>query len=208
MPLRFPHFSQFFAAAAATPADAPDIRDIHGLVPLTFWEMYHWHIIIACIAVIIITAMVIWLILRSKQVPPPTPIEIARREIAAARLVPAEQHKLFAVVVSDAVRRYLERAYHIPAPERTTEEFLQEMTRHAWMQGKLAELLKRFLEFCDLAKFAGQRFGETEREQLLQSASEFVETAETLRAPAASAGNDASPSVISATPGRNAPATP
>ena len=94
------------------------------------------------------------------------------------------QDKIFAIAASDAVRHYLENAYQMPAPERTTEEFLQVAASHVWLHGELTTLLRRFLEFCDLAKFAGQQFGAEEREQLLNAAREFIEAAEKLRQPA------------------------
>jgi hypothetical protein len=79
----------------------------------------------------------------------------------------------------------------MPAPERTTEEFLQVATNHVWLQGELTTLLRRFLEFCDLAKFAGQQFGAEERAQLLNAAREFIETAEKLRQPTTNSSDSA-----------------
>jgi hypothetical protein len=175
-----------------TPGAAPgqggstnaDIRDIHGLVPLTYWERHGTQIIAGSVAAIVAVAIVAWLLLRKKPRPPLTPIERARLELAAARaLLATGQDQAFAISVSGAVRHYLENAYQMPAPERTTEEFLQEAARHDWLRGELTVLLRRFLELCDLAKFAGQQYGPAEREQLHAAASEFVETADRLLHP-------------------------
>jgi len=163
---------------------APDIHDIHGLIPLTFWEQHGLQVIAAAIATVALVALLTWLLLRKKTKRALTPLERARQELAAAHaLLVTGQDKAFAVAVSGAVRHYLENAYHMPAPERTTEEFLQEAARHDWLRGELTVLLRRFLELCDLAKFAGQQYGPAEREQLHAAAVEFVETADRLLHP-------------------------
>jgi hypothetical protein len=189
--------------SASGPVNAPasgsavsagtDIHDIHDPILLTFWEKYGFWVVLASFTGVVLLALLLWWLLHKKVVAPLTPIERARQEIALARSVFA--HKAFAIAVSDAVRRYLENAYKMPAPERTTEEFLIEATRHAWLQGQLTILLRRFLEFCDLAKFAGQEFGEAERTQLLAAASEFVEAAEKLRNPPPAKSGKNSPPV-------------
>jgi hypothetical protein len=177
--------------AAASPANTEDIRDLHDLAHLTYWERNGTLIIASSVAGIILFTLTLWLLLRKKPAMRLTPYQVALRKLDAARAMTAEgQDKVFAIAASDAVRDYLEKAYHMPAPERTTEEFLLEAARHAWLRGELAALLRRFLEFCDLAKFAGQQFGPTEREQLLSAASDFLDAAEKNRQPpSASPGN-------------------
>ena len=164
---------------AAAANKGPDIHDLHGIAQLTFWERHGNEVIYAGIAAVILLAAILVVVLRKKPVPPLTPLERARQELAAARaLIATGQDQDFAITVSGAVRHYLENAYHIPAPEQTTEEFLQETLRHDWLKGELTDLLHRFLGLCDLAKFAGQQFGLAEREQLLAAATEFVEAAD------------------------------
>jgi hypothetical protein len=200
-------------AAQGLPSAAhasPDIHDIHSFVPLTFWEQYGLNVVLGSLAAILLIGWLTWRLLRKKMIPPLTPIERARQELAAARAMLASgEDKAFAIAVSDAVRHYLENAYNMPAPERTTEEFLQEAARHAWLQGELTVRLRRFLEFCDLTKFAGQQCGATEREQLLGAASEFVEAAERLRAPPAPAAKGAPPPLaVAPTGGWPTPSSP
>lgn len=161
-----------------------DIHDIHKLVPLTFWEQHGLQIILGSVASLLILAGALALLLRKKPAVVLTAYQKALQELQVASALHAQgQDKKFAIAASDAVRRYLENAYKMPAPERTTEEFLVEAARHTWLQGELTVLLKRFLEFCDLAKFAGQQFGEEERVKLLDAARAFLDAAEKLRAP-------------------------
>jgi hypothetical protein len=174
----------------------PDIHGLHDLVPLTFWERHRLHIVLGGSAVIVVLGVAIALLLRKKPQPPLTAIQRARQDLAAAHaLLVTGQDKPFAIAVSSAVRHYLENAYDMPAPERTTEEFLQEAARHNWLKGELTALLRRFLGLCDLAKFAGQQFGAAEREQLLATATEFVEAADLRLHPPSASDQKTSPAV-------------
>ncbi len=184
-----------------------DIHDIHNFVPLTFWEEHGRQIILGSVAGTLLLAGALSLILRKKPPVVLTAYQRALQELEIAKnLHAAGEDKKFAIAASDAVRRYLENAYKMPAPERTTEEFLQEAARHAWLQGELTVLLKRFLEFCDLAKFAGQQFGEEERGQLLASARAFLDAAEKLREPPPVPGKP--PKAVAAPPANPTPTTP
>ncbi len=183
-------------SAAANPAGTADIHDLHSLVPLTYWERNGVLIISSSVAVVILLALSLWLLLKKKPPVRLTPFQMALRDLEKARpLAEAGQDKAFAIAASDAVRHYLENAYRMPAPERTTEEFLLEAARHAWLRGELEAKLRRFLEFCDLAKFAGQQLGGPEREQLLAAARAFLDTAEKLREPPAPAKAGSPPPV-------------
>ena len=61
---------------------------------------------------------------------------------------------LFAEAVADILRVYLGQRFEFHAPERTTEEFLQELQRLPQMTDPQKTLLGQFLIFCDLSKFA------------------------------------------------------
>jgi len=199
-------------APAAGSATAPDIHDLHALAPLTFWEKHGTEILLYGTLGLALAIFIGWLLLRKKPVPPLTPYEQALLDLQFAHgFQDTGQDKVFAIAASDAVRRYLESAYQMPAPERTTEEFLQVAASHAWLQGELTALLRRFLEFCDLAKFAGQQFGTEERAQLLNAAREFIDTAEKFRRPktgaddAENTGSNPPPAPTPAQPALSAP---
>ena len=61
--------------------------------------------------------------------------------------------------LSDIVRRYLEGQLGLRAPERTTEEFLYEVSRDHALSAEHKELLGAFLQESDLVKFARFRPG-------------------------------------------------
>jgi hypothetical protein len=86
----------------------------------------------------------------------------------------------FCIAVSDTVRWYLEERFNFRAPERTTEEFLQELKNTSLLKRAQKESLGLFLERCDLVKFARYVPGEPELRDLHASAVTLVkETAPT-----------------------------
>jgi hypothetical protein len=111
------------------------------------------------------------------------------RELERRGAPGAETADTWFVELSAIVRRYLERRYDIRAPELTTEEFLQELSRGAAQVGSgtpapagelriSAEhraLLVQFLERCDRVKFAGYRPDSDESLATLNAARGFVE---------------------------------
>ena len=62
----------------------------------------------------------------------------------------------FYVDVSQVLRVYLEERFALRAPERTTEEFLQEVEAGGPLTTTQCLELRRFLQQCDLVKFAAQ----------------------------------------------------
>lgn len=83
--------------------------------------------------------------------------EIAYEELRAlvVRDLPGQGlDKEFYREISAILRRYIENRFLLHAPEQTTEEFLDELSRDTTLTPPHKELLKRFLTHCDLVKFA------------------------------------------------------
>lgn len=83
--------------------------------------------------------------------------------------------KLFMTLVSGALRVYLEERFELRAPERTTEEFLEELRGSEVLSGRQKELLADFLGRSDLVKFAGFEPNEEELRGLWDVAMDLVE---------------------------------
>lgn len=117
---------------------------------------------------------------RSPAVPapiaPPDPAVVARGRIEAAREWIGEPRR-YAGEVSDAVRHYLEDRFGLRAPERTTEEFLLDLSRRPTLDPRHQGPLAAFLEQCDLVKFAGWRPGAHELDGLEAAAIWVVDEA-------------------------------
>jgi hypothetical protein len=77
--------------------------------------------------------------------------------------------------LSDVLRRYLELRYHVPAPEQTTAEFLEEMRRSPHLPPEQQSALRDFLGRCDLVKFARVHPSPEECTTAAQMARAFVQ---------------------------------
>ena len=81
----------------------------------------------------------------------------------------------FCILVSDAVRLYLEEAFSLRAPERTTEEFLDELQSSALLSFSQKQSLADFLMRCDLVKFARDEPTVEHLKELYESALRLVD---------------------------------
>ena len=151
-----------------------DIKDIKGLVyffsPL---KLLIW---------IITGLIIIWLIFKlikklKKMAPQKKPHEIALEELEAARkqLAASGDAKEYYVRISDVIRRYIEIMFSLRAPEMTTQEFLLSLGNSPKLAGAHRELLKDFMEACDLVKFAKHTPAGTEIEGVFTTAKKFIE---------------------------------
>jgi len=162
--------------ASAAPAFA-DIRDIKPPVFIPNpWEWVWW--VMAALAVLaVILLLWMWWRWRKNNVPvvPPVPAHIRARQKLRQALALLTQPKPFCIAVSDAARTYLEERFTFRAPERTTEEFLRELSASELLSKPQKESLGRFLESCDLVKFAKYEPGEAELRELYGSAMRLVD---------------------------------
>jgi hypothetical protein len=112
----------------------------------------------AALGVVVLAAVSGWALWRrrpSRPVPLAASVralkELDRLEQSA--LPPAADSATFHTRVSDVVRRYLLERFGLPAPERTTSEFLGAAADVPELAA-CGELLRDFCDRCDLAKFA------------------------------------------------------
>jgi hypothetical protein len=104
-----------------------------------------------------------WLMHRDRPVPvePPLPPHAwAMRELArlATDDLPARgEVDAFFVRLSSIVRTYIEGRFGIAAPDRTTQEFIREASRHPDLSGDHGRALADFLRSADMVKFAAAR---------------------------------------------------
>jgi len=140
----------------------------------TLW----WLLVVLLIAG---SALLFWALYKPAQPPfGPNPNEVAQRKLRDVwALLGAPP--LFIEATADILRVYLEERFDVQAPERTTEEFLNELNQMPQMTGEQKELLGQFLRNCDFPKFARLDPTEEECRQLHTVAVKIVdETAPTL----------------------------
>ncbi|HLQ38453.1 MAG TPA: DUF4381 family protein [Planctomycetota bacterium] len=169
-------------AGAAPALEAPG-------APFPVRVRYGLWALLAVGAVLLLTGMVaFWRRRPGRRTPaavPLSPHARALRALARLRHLPRTtdaQVEAFYVEVSAVLRVYLEERFGLRAPERTTEEFLQELAQQHDLLGEQRPQLERFLSQCDLVKFAAQFPGEPVHQETFAIAEQFVETTRADRA--------------------------
>ena len=156
-----------------------DIKNVAAPVQ-TQSRWWIWLVVIAGVGTMAVVVL-IWLRRRGKDklervFKPAHEIAYQRlRELVARDLVGAGRTKEFYEGISDIVRRYIEHRFDLKAPERTTEEFLQEAGSTSLLSDDHKEMLGKFLQHCDMVKFA--RYGPTKEEiqKTFDLTMEFIE---------------------------------
>jgi hypothetical protein len=160
------------AGANGKPDDIYDIRQPYFyLKPLTWLWVTLAVLALAALAVVLWR----WLApLRARRAK--TAYELALEKLEKARALLNEKNpEPYAVFVSETIRTYLSQRFHTPSTRRTTEEFLRQMqTDTTTPLAAHRDLLRDFLEACDLVKFAHYEPGREELEQVQQRAVSFV----------------------------------
>ncbi len=144
----------------------------------------------AClVGVLLLAALAWWLWRRRRRQQPALPPEVVipPHEKARAKLREAlsllDQPRPFCILVSDTIRVYLEERFHLHAPERTTEEFLEELQSSALLGFDQKRTLGEFLLGCDLVKFARYEPGKAELQNIYDAANRLVDETQTATGP-------------------------
>ena len=161
-------------------ATASDIRDIKP--PLEIPNGWAWLWWTLAILAVIVAAILIWCWWQKRKthvlIVPPIPAHVRAKQKLAEALALISQPKPFCILVSDTARFYLEERFQFRAPERTTEEFLRELSGTDLLLSEQKESLGGFLASCDLVKFAKYEPGENELRELHGSALRLIEETE------------------------------
>lgn len=97
-------------------------------------------------------------------------------ELIAKDLIAKDQVKEFYFELTMIVRRYIERAHRVRAPEQTTEEFLAAISNDSRFSTVVVTRLKAFLEAADLVKYAAYRPPPEVVQRATGTAKDYVET--------------------------------
>jgi hypothetical protein len=160
------------AMLAPVAAAAGDIRDIRG--PIVPPPSHAWWPYLVLVAAAVIVAIVVRAIVRRRRKPLSPDAEAIRALESARELIERGDPQAFGSRVSDAVRTYVERAFDVHAPRRTTDELLADLMTDDSPVASHRAALGVFLEFCDLAKYARWSLSQTAMTGMLDSAEAFV----------------------------------
>ena len=133
------------------------------------------------IAVLLLaTALILYFRKRRKQIeaPPPIPPHIkafaALQKLIEEDFVGKNEFKLFYLHISAILRIYIEERFHIQAPELTTQEFLEILTKDQSLLKNHQKLLQNFLTHCDMVKFAEHQPDKNEIQNTFDACKAFI----------------------------------
>ncbi len=163
-----------------------DLVDIRAPV----YVFDQWWLLFTAIGIgLIAVGLLIWFVLRRKNQPPTLPVIVPAHERARQKLQAAldllDKPKPFCILVSDAVRLYLEERFELQAPDRTTDEFLDELRWRPVLSSGQKDLLRDFLVRCDLVKFAKVELAPNDLQGLYNSALTLIDQTAATEAPPA-----------------------
>jgi Domain of unknown function (DUF4381) len=182
------HASRAIAAITPDPNAVPqppepdplaELRDPVRLVEVPWPEWVWWAIGAGSALALALLAWIIVRIVRNRpKTPPPTAREIAIRELNTlrGRMLTAESYP-FSVEISDVLRKYISAHYSLHATQQTSPEFLASISDSPRFSAGDRELLAKFLERCDMIKFARIEADANENVKLMGEAVAFVEGA-------------------------------
>jgi hypothetical protein len=104
-----------------------------------------------------------------------SPPHVRARDRLRRALDAIHDARRFCTEVSDTLRSYLEERFELHAPDRTTEEFLDELQTSPLLSLAQKQALGEFLARCDLVKFARYEPGEPELRELWNAAMQLVD---------------------------------
>ena len=158
-------------------AGTNDIRDIKAPVPIP--DPWFWVWMAAAICVLAASALVAWFWWQKKRrLVPPVPVipaHVRAKQKLQGALSLLHDPRLFCILVSDTLRVYLEERFSFHAPDRTTEEFMNELQATRLLTPDQKQTLGEFLQRCDLVKFARYEPTEMELRELLECALRLID---------------------------------
>ena len=151
------------------------VRRLH--TPMPRWLI--WGVAVLALCVIIVLALLLLKRRKTeKEAPKIPPQDIALdelRALVAEHLVEDGHLMEFYNRIQDILRRYIEARFGIMAPERTTEEFMQELRNNTNQVLRTHDgLLEVFLRHCDMVRFATYAPDKKEIQATFDSCKEFI----------------------------------
>jgi len=167
--------------AAPTPPPQPAVPEIRDIAPpMDVFPWPWWMVALAAGGTLLVVGLVVFATVRALKrrpgAPPPTPRQIAFRELEALRPLTGKLPPYdFSVRVSDVLRTFIGAQFGLRVTKQTSPEFLASISGAKEFSDDDRGLLARFLERCDLIKFAHVDASETDSAELLASAIAFAQ---------------------------------
>jgi len=163
------------------PEDKADLKIRDIAPPVSLPEEFPLVPVLIGAAAVIAAAVILLIGARRRKrraVPPPAAHEVALarlQRLIESGLAEEERYIELTVEISDILRHYIEDRFGLRAPERTTEEFLEEARAGLNIGAERKEMLERFMRHCDLVKFAALRPTSGDVQRTFDSCRDFIE---------------------------------
>jgi hypothetical protein len=162
--------------AQQAPVAEEDIRDARGLIEIPAPPETSYALWSTLLAFTIVAALTWWILrtMRARRVAT-SPLAIAMQRLREIETQQAEwSDERYAIEVADVLRTYVVATCQIAAPQRTSQEFLQECMREERWPHVSLEKLRALLRSCDVAKFAAGSLSPLERQDMASQVRELV----------------------------------
>ncbi len=163
--------------AASELADIKPSRRLPGRIPRWIW------IVLGAAAVAFVVGLITSRLWKNREklvpaTPPVPPHVIALQALQALKnknLLEQDECKPFYTELSLILRAYLEGRFHLNAPDETTEEIVDEMSRSPELNGAQRNILQEFMRQADMVKFAKGHPDRNTMEAAFDTTKRFVE---------------------------------
>jgi hypothetical protein len=153
-------------------------QQFHDIAPPVDYSLIPtWVVFVGTFLTLTLIGAIVWLITRSRK--QPVPIKSARER--AMELLDRIEDEIeilspyqFSIRVSDILRGYVTEQYKLPVTRQTSIEFLNIIKTASPFSEEERELLKDFLDRCDLIKFARYEATTADSRLLLEEATRFL----------------------------------
>ncbi len=172
------HVETSLAADGATEiADIKPVKKLPGRLPRWLWIVWGAAVLAFLVGLV---ASKLWK--HKDQLfpePPPIPPDVvAMQALQALRnkgLLEQDDCEPFYTELSLILRRYLEGRFQLNAPDETTEEIVEEMSRSPELSGAQRNILQDFMRQADMVKFARNRADRNTMEAAFGTTQRFIE---------------------------------
>ena len=160
--------------------EGPSLDRVRGPIEIPAYEP--WQIILALGFIVLFIGLLIWLAIRCRRKATKTtpPYEVALAELQAAADFSTEDDKHFAILSSQALRRYLEDEFGLRSAARTSEEFLLSLKGNTQLDESFQTTLREILASLDQTKFSQQTINIESRIHIINTLKDLVNQAQAI----------------------------
>jgi hypothetical protein len=166
----------------AYPDEGQDVADLFDLKPIIHPVETGNYLALTSIIIVILVllALILYMIIRRLKhkklyQSSLSSFEEVFRDLKHSRgFIGPETTNEFAILISNAVRRYLQREYNIRVMSKTSEEFLKIFDKSVRLDWQTSRILADILKYSDFAKFAAKIYSDKQQREIYVKACNFI----------------------------------